>query len=462
MLIKSSYAGGCSPSTTTGTCATTTTLTVGAACISQTTCDGSAPNAAGSGDGKCSWSKFVATSANMILNIDVTNAAPCYITSQVYSSTGVCSGLTQISSSSGTPMDDAHYLNNLVVGQTYYVEVCEPQFGPCKDEEAVYCISVAPYTPCNTCSSPCGAASGFATTPTVAQVTAACSSPNYSPVLQPTHNYTFCNTFVAVNTTVSFNVIISSTGCSGGNVTGLTWSLYNYPSCGAAIQTGNLSNLTFTGLTVGNSYNFCYTFGVPNGCYHTRHCPFYVGAFALPVTLTYFDGNYYDKKVNLNWVTETEINNDFFTIERSIDMENFEVIGVIKGNGNSNSKLNYTYHDNNPKKGIFYYRLKQTDFDGNSEYFNPISVEINSTFYDFHIFPNPISGYGHLEFTSSEDTEQILSIFDISGRKVFEKNYLIKKGNNNLTLETTNLSKGMYFVKLDDGAEGINIKFIKE
>lgn len=460
-ITATSYAGGCSPNTSTGTCATSTALTVGAACVTQNTCNGAAPNAAGSGSGQCSWSSFVATSSNMVVNIPVTNTPGCFITSQVYSRTGACSGLTQISSSSGTPMNDAHYLNNLVVGQTYYVEVCEPQFGPCAGDQATYCISVANYTPCNSCSSPCGVAQGFAAAPTAATVVAGCTAADYSPLLQPGHTYTFCNTFTAVATTVSFNVIITS-NCGAGNVSAFSWNLFNYPSCGGAIQTGTLASLNLTGLTIGNGYNFCYTFTVPSGCTHTKHCPYYVGATPLPVMLSSFTASQTLSTVNLNWTTETEVNNDYFTIERSRDLVNFEVLDVVKGNGNSNTKINYNLIDNNPLKGTSYYRLKQTDYDGQFEYFEPIAVTIKSKFDEVSVYPNPVTGNGFIAFNSLETTEQLISIYDIAGRVVYEKQYAVKLGENKLVLETTNLTKGMYFIRMADGAEGINIKFIKE
>ncbi|MCL4857703.1 MAG: hypothetical protein KJZ55_10625, partial [Flavobacteriales bacterium] len=203
------------------------------------------------------------------------------------------------------------------------------------------CSGATPCVPvnCNNCSTSCGTASGFSSNPTVAQVVSACETNPFIPALQPSTTNTSCYDFRATNTTVNFNVIITS-NCSGGNVSAFSWSLYN-ATCGGTIQTGTLASLTFSGLTVGNDYVFCYTFTVPATCTHSQHCPYFVGATVLPVTLSKFDAKYDAGKVNLDWTTETEINNDYFTIERSSDMENFEVLGIVKGNGNSNTKINY-------------------------------------------------------------------------------------------------------------------------
>ncbi|MBW6484491.1 MAG: T9SS type A sorting domain-containing protein [Vicingaceae bacterium] len=463
LMTTFAFAGGCAPNTTTGTCNNATSLTVGGACVSQTTCNGAAPNAAGSGSGECSWSSFVATSSNMVVNIPVTNSPDCFITSSVYSRTGACSGLTQISFSSGTPMDDAHYLNNLVIGQTYYVEVCEPQFGPCGGDEAVYCIDVKNYIPCNNCSVPCGVAQGFPAPPAAETVVASCTATDFSPLLQPGHTYTFCNTFSAVATSVSFNVIITS-NCGSGNVSAFTWSLYNYPSCGAAIQTGDLSNLTFTSLTVGNDYNFCYTFTVPAGCTHTKHCPYYVGATVLPIKLLNFNANYEQESGNvvLDWATISEINNDFFTVEKSVDGVTFEVVSIVKGAGNSNELRTYDTLDRKPYIGTSYYRLKQTDFDGQFEYFNLVAVKVEKEISDVTIYPNPVSGNGTLSLNVLEKGITTVVIYDISGRQVYSQQHNTNKGANAISLETNLFSNGMYFIHISNGTANENLKFIKE
>jgi hypothetical protein len=102
----------------------------------------------------------------------------------------------------------------------------------------------------------------------------------------------------------------------------------------------------------------------------------------LPVNLLSFDAELVsdlNESVNLTWSTATEQNNDFFTISRSIDGVYWENIASISGSGNSNSQLNYGYIDrmlpllkNNTQ--TIYYRLSQTDFDGEREFFDPIAI----------------------------------------------------------------------------------------
>lgn len=92
----------------------------------------------------------------------------------------------------------------------------------------------------------------------------------------------------------------------------------------------------------------------------------------------------------------------------------------------------------------------------------PISISLKLTYDDISVFPNPITGNGYLTFNSLEDEEQTVVIYDVSGRLVYHKQYSIIKGDNKLVLETSQLTKGMYFIKIADGTYGVNIKFIKE
>jgi hypothetical protein len=94
----------------------------------------------------------------------------------------------------------------------------------------------------------------------------------------------------------------------------------------------------------------------------------------LPIELLSFTPDIKADRIELNWTTGTEINNDYFTIERSRDMYGWEVLGFVPGAGNSSVPLSYSFSDLRPLDGLAYYRLKQTDFDGKFEYFGPIAA----------------------------------------------------------------------------------------
>lgn len=98
-------------------------------------------------------------------------------------------------------------------------------------------------------------------------------------------------------------------------------------------------------------------------------------ATPLPITLLYFKGNYLNNYNNLEWSTLSEKNNDYFTIQKSIDGVFFYDIFKLNGAGNSNTLLRYNINDYNIENGINYYRLKQTDYDGRYDYSDIIAID---------------------------------------------------------------------------------------
>jgi len=116
----------------------------------------------------------------------------------------------------------------------------------------------------------------------------------------------------------------------------------------------------------------------------------------LPIELIKFDGSYIDEVVELNWTTASEMNNDYFVVERSTsaysNIPQWQEIGKIKANGISYVSINYNFNDNLPNTefSINYYRLKQVDFDGKYSYSNIIPIDIkNNT--EIVVYPNPSS-----------------------------------------------------------------------
>ena len=97
---------------------------------------------------------------------------------------------------------------------------------------------------------------------------------------------------------------------------------------------------------------------------------------ALPVELLSFEANAQDDLVTLTWATISEINNAFFSIERSANGINYKTIANLDGAGNSQGVINYEYVDRNPLDGFSFYRLKQTDFSGELDYSEVLSVYV--------------------------------------------------------------------------------------
>lgn len=170
----------------------------------------------------------------------------------------------------------------------------------------------------------------------------------------------------------------------------------------------------------------------------------------LPVNLLFFKAKCHDDAISLTWASASEINNDRYIIERSINALNFDYLGTIKGAGNSNTLLHYTFTDNLASTGVAYYRLSQIDYDGHTETFPLIAAScLQEQEGEFYILTNPIENQ-ELQFkTSGISNENIhIQLIDEYGRTLQEKSIFIENdGIYQLSLSNT-FASGIYFCLL--------------
>jgi hypothetical protein len=169
----------------------------------------------------------------------------------------------------------------------------------------------------------------------------------------------------------------------------------------------------------------------------------------LPIELLDFSPKLNGEEVYVDWTTSTEVNNDYYTIQRSKDASSFENLGIVKGAGNSNDLLKYNYIDDGSElSGIVYYRLKQTDFDGKTSYSKIKSVDLSSLVQNkWSIYPNPTKNILNIEGNIVK-----VEIRNLLG-KVIETNSSEK-----FLINLSKVLSGTYFVKVwfEDG--GLDIK----
>ncbi len=171
----------------------------------------------------------------------------------------------------------------------------------------------------------------------------------------------------------------------------------------------------------------------------------------LPITLINFNGNKQNTSNLLYWTTSTEINNDFFTIEKSENAIDFEVLDYVDGAGNSNIQLNYQLLDYAPYTTT-YYRLKQTDFDGNYSYSNIIVLTRNNEV-DFYYSNSTHS----IVFKTDVDTPTSISVYSVHGQLI---EYLdIKDSNINSEIPLF-LSNGLYLISINSGGNITSKKIV--
>lgn len=195
----------------------------------------------------------------------------------------------------------------------------------------------------------------------------------YCYTLTPTSKtFNMCFTMTSSATTATFNAGYSSTGCASISFSG--FNLYTCaPGC-VLVGTG----LTFSGLTIGQCYTWCFSGNCTGpGPGFTTICPYYLQNISLPVEITYFAVNQEYKQNVVEWKTSTEHNSSYFEIERATDNMDFSPIGTVTASFNSTTTKNYQFIDKQSKTGLNYYRLKQFDKNGSNTIYDLIIVVDN-------------------------------------------------------------------------------------
>ena len=177
------------------------------------------------------------------------------------------------------------------------------------------------------------------------------------------------------------------------------------------------------------------------------------GNVALPVEFIEFDSKILKNNTFLNFSTASETNNSHFNIERSADARNFETIGEIKGAGNSNREISYTFTDEKPLPGINYYRIKQTDFDGQYSYSEIRSVRHKGL---SNVSVTPRTTEGRLDIIT-ELEDYTITIYNAAGQEV--KRMVEMSLDQSISIET--LHPGVYFVKINSRSESETVRVVK-
>lgn len=214
------------------------------------------------------------------------------------------------------------------------------------------------------------------------------------------------------------------------SLVGMTIGVFTGSCCGDVAWTLT-STGTFTRVNLANT-------GGASGW--IAECPSFMTV--LPIELISFDGVCSDHKtIDLKWKTISEINNDYFAVERSLDAKRWIEITRINGAGNSNHIIEYSFNDNAPFKGLNYYRLKQTDKNGEFNY-SPLAVVENcNDEIEVLYYPNPAELFIIINNFSSQQTE--VEVFDVLGTKI--STFTCEIGENKIN--TAQFKNGMYFFK---------------
>ncbi len=242
-------------------------------------------------------------------------------------------------------------------------------------------------------------------------------------------------------------------GFTGGTVLsgGATSGSANGPTYGGAGSSASCGGGQFYSVQYTVPGAYWATFSVTSGASCTSvNIPIVICGF-LPIELLVFEADYLNGSVMLHWITESEDGNDFFTIERSTDGIHFEDVLIVDGAGTSSTRNEYYAADESPPTGIVYYRLKQTDFDGNITYSALESVTVSEfNLSGLMLSPNPANDNCEVYFEANGTlpANAIVKIFDLAGREVYSKGLNPVKGVNKVSIDLRPLNQGMYLLRL--------------
>ncbi len=176
--------------------------------------------------------------------------------------------------------------------------------------------------------------------------------------------------------------------------------------------------------------------------------------YNLPISLSSFEVKQHETdKVKITWTTAAELNNAYFSLERSVNGTDYEMINEQEGAGTSTVPTSYQYIDKFPVSGINYYRLKQVDFDGTYTY-GPVkqislsqSVNNNNPLANLSVYPNPTTGIVNVSNVQLTQSPVIIKVYDIGGQFIKQLTY---NDGNNIQFNLNDQTPGVYMMIISD------------
>jgi hypothetical protein len=258
----------------------------------------------------------------------------------------------------------------------------------------------------------------------------------------------------------SVSGIIKFDSLSVARWSGAGWENTNcYTGC-PANWTSSTAQRTYTGLASGSGAgtvqsNTTSTFGPFT--FSSVGVPF---LNPLPVTMLAINARCNDGINEIKWTTASEQNNDYFSIEKSSNGYEYSLIGKVDGNGNSNTIHNYTFKDIIPSNKLVYYRLSQTDFNGNRIELGVVSASCNNNTDYWQAFMENENSLVIVSDYSNQDCMSI-ELYDLQGRVRWAGKNNVQEGFNKSQIDIGNFSSGVYIVRIADANGVLSQRIVK-
>lgn len=184
----------------------------------------------------------------------------------------------------------------------------------------------------------------------------------------------------------------------------------------------------------------------------------------MPVEWLAFEASPSQSGVDLMWMTAVEENNDFFTVERSVDANFYEELARVKGEGNSSEPTMYEVTDDTPPSGRIYYRIRQTDFDGKQSFSNQVEVMFEQSNITLRAYPNPTIDIANLEINMEESTRASMILMTIQGREIMRQAIDLQAGRNLQQVDVSRYPAGTYLIQVRPAGntKGESIRLVKQ
>ncbi len=246
------------------------------------------------------------------------------------------------------------------------------------------------------------------------------------------------------------STILNSAGSYSPNglITTYSWQQVSGPAAtlvNAASPTAIVNNMV-----QGASYTFQLTVTDVVGASNSAITGVTVSTL-LPVTFSYFRAQKAGTGNVLSWGTASEQNNDYFAVERSTDGSSFAGIGRVAGAGTSSTAKDYTYTDANAAAGNAYYRLRQVDKDGHTNYSAVVLVSNNSRQAAAQMFPNPLKDNLSVIINNDVKGTGSIVVYELTGRTLRHQTITKTENIMNAVVDMNGLSSGLYMVEVKIG-----------
>jgi N-acetylneuraminic acid mutarotase len=189
------------------------------------------------------------------------------------------------------------------------------------------------------------------------------------------------------------------------------------------------------------------------------------GGASLPLSILAFTGVYEEPSTLLHWQTAQEQNTRLFNIQRSKDAKDFAIIGTVPAAGSSTGVTGYSYTDGGAAGAgvpVLYYRLEEMDQDDKPTFSKVVAVNVEGGSKGLILSPNPATDRIMVGVSSIAASGAVLTVADMSGRKMLVQNINLYSGNNSIPLAIGQLPAGIYYLSIEGAAGKWQGKFVKD